>query len=103
MSEFTEGVAPVVEDAVRWAGESARFWLDSYVRLVDAAASGTASADTAVRDMSAYTAAYARDMARMSATWIALGTALLNIDLTEDGGNDNGNGNNGNGDGGGSG
>jgi hypothetical protein len=86
MSEYTKAVKPVVDDAVKWAGESAQGWFDSYVRLTDAAASGSVTAETAVREMSALVTMGTRDMARVWATWTSLGTALLNLDLPPQGG-----------------
>lgn len=83
MSDFENAVAGTVDDAVTWAGESTRLWLDTYVRLVDAAATRSVTADACARDLSALVAAGARDMARASATWVALGTAMLQLDITD--------------------
>ena len=45
------------------------------------AASGEVTADSATRDVSALVAVGARDVARAATTWIALGNALLNLNI----------------------
>ena len=82
MTKYADAVKPVVDDAVKWVGQSTRCWMDSYARLVDGAATGTLTSESAVRDVSALAATGARDMARAWTTCLSLGTALLNIDLT---------------------
>jgi hypothetical protein len=80
MPSYTEAVKPVVEDAVKWASESTRGWLECYGRLVDGASTGDITSESAVRDLSALTAAYARDLARVWTTGMKLGAALLDVD-----------------------
>lgn len=81
MPDYQDATEDTVDKAVAWAGGSSRFWFDTYVRMVDAAAAGKVTADTATRDVSALVAVGARDMARAASTWVALGNALVNLKM----------------------
>ena len=81
MPDYQDATAETIDHAVAWAAESTRNWFDIYVRMVDAAASGTVTADSATLDVSTLVAAGARDVARAASTWTALGNALLNLNI----------------------
>ncbi len=82
MSDFKEATRPAIENATKWANESAQLWLDTWVDMVDRVADGSAKpAKDVPRDLSKLALAGQRDAARVVNTWISLGTALVNLDL----------------------
>jgi hypothetical protein len=83
MTDFEQTVAGTIDDAVAWAGESTRQWLGSYARLVGHTAEGTATPDLVATELATLAAAGARDLARVSATWVAFGTAIAGIELPD--------------------
>lgn len=99
MGDYEEKVGPVIDDAVAWAGQSTRWWLDTCARCVRDAAAGDTTSDTLARELSRMMSAGARDMARLASTWTMLGQAILTVDVAPPGG-DGGGDDGGDGDGG---
>lgn len=85
MGAYEDRTRETIDRAVTWAGESARFWLESCVRLVDRAGTGATTAESSMQDASALFATGARDMARIWATWIAMGQALIDVPVGQPG------------------
>jgi hypothetical protein len=77
VSTYQADTADTVEDAVKWASESAARNLGTYVGMVERAQDGTYTADQMTRDVAALTAGMQQDAARAFTIWSRMFTGLI--------------------------
>jgi hypothetical protein len=77
MSTYRNDTKQAVQDATKWASESANRTFNIYVGMVEGAQDGTYTAERMSKDVAALTVGMQQDAARAFTTWSRMLTGLI--------------------------